>query len=665
MDEETSNFIKKYKQILQFKSRATKKINSKMKRYNITADNNSTDKDSNTNNNNDNNKKPLNILPYIYNNRQSQSSQINIEANTNRYSLIKTPSNNINKNTKKELKMNELLEKMRTNRKEYRQFIIEQSDMRPKINIRAIDDDLYSRLLKRDNSINSMDDSKVNTSKENKDENINKVRIKLPFLSNIKSRYLDYNEENKKRLLENINNSINDSHTLHENIKKYIKKSNSAYKKINITKKKQKYYYTIVYGNNGLLVEKILSTRPNWEKINDKKPVNNSNLIWSELSQEINFISHQEVAHSQIINHFEYHNNVSNKKDLFINLLKYCEYNNIDLFTFFPLTIIFNSNESLFNEQIEGFKELYNDISDLIEDKIKDKDNPKKYIDYIRFESIKKTGSTQNVILPKSFYTGKNIWLLKRTNFNRGREIKIYSDINAILTDIDTYKKQNLYTNYIIQKYLEDPFLYDQRKFDIRIWVLFTYISNSNKFKTYVFKEGHLKACSEPYDINSKDLFIHLTNYSVQKYTKNFSKVEKGNEISFETFQKKLDEKGNGKNFKKDVMPKIIKIIAISANAAKNKINILNKKNCFEIFGYDFILDSNLNPFLLEINTNPGLEESSPLIEMLVPRMIDDAFRLTIDKIFERDDENKKISLFKVDGYTDEENMWEFVDLLI
>ena len=650
MDEETSNFIKKYKQILQFKSRATKKINSKMKRYNITADNN---------------KKPLNILPYIYNNRQSQSSQINIEANTNRYSLIKTPSNNINKNTKKELKMNELLEKMRTNRKEYRQFIIEQSDMRPKINIRAIDDDLYSRLLKRDNSINSMDDSKVNTSKENKDENINKVRIKLPFLSNIKSRYLDYNEENKKRLLENINNSINDSHTLHENIKKYIKKSNSAYKKINITKKKQKYYYTIVYGNNGLLVEKILSTRPNWEKINDKKPVNNSNLIWSELSQEINFISHQEVAHSQIINHFEYHNNVSNKKDLFINLLKYCEYNNIDLFTFFPLTIIFNSNESLFNEQIEGFKELYNDISDLIEDKIKDKDNPKKYIDYIRFESIKKTGSTQNVILPKSFYTGKNIWLLKRTNFNRGREIKIYSDINAILTDIDTYKKQNLYTNYIIQKYLEDPFLYDQRKFDIRIWVLFTYISNSNKFKTYVFKEGHLKACSEPYDINSKDLFIHLTNYSVQKYTKNFSKVEKGNEISFETFQKKLDEKGNGKNFKKDVMPKIIKIIAISANAAKNKINILNKKNCFEIFGYDFILDSNLNPFLLEINTNPGLEESSPLIEMLVPRMIDDAFRLTIDKIFERDDENKKISLFKVDGYTDEENMWEFVDLLV
>ena len=108
-----------------------------------------------------------------------------------------------------------------------------------------------------------------------------------------------------------------------------------------------------------------------------------------------------------------------------------------------------------------------------------------------------------------------------------------------------------------------------------------------------------------------------------------------------------------------------MKIIAYTANASKNKINILIRKNCFEIFGYDFILDSNFEPFLLEVNTNPGLEESSPLIQMLVPRMIDDAFRLTVDKIFEREDEDKNKSKFKVDGYTDEENMWQFVNLNI
>ena len=92
----------------------------------------------------------------------------------------------------------------------------------------------------------------------------------------------------------------------------------------------------------------------------------------------------------------------------------------------------------------------------------------------------------------------------------------------------------------------------------------------------------------------------------------------------------------------------------------------MERKNCFEIYGYDFILDTNFAPFLLEINTNPGLEESSPLIKMLVPRMIDDAFRLTIDKMFENGKNNGNDysnylnkSKFSVDGYSDEENMWQ------
>ena len=36
--------------------------------------------------------------------------------------------------------------------------------------------------------------------------------------------------------------------------------------------------------------------------------------------------------------------------------------------------------------------------------------------------------------------------------------------------------------------------------------------------------------------------------------------------------------------------------------------------------------------------------------------MIDDTFRLTIDKAFGYD---KNKSLFSVEGYTDEENMWQ------
>jgi tubulin--tyrosine ligase len=38
------------------------------------------------------------------------------------------------------------------------------------------------------------------------------------------------------------------------------------------------------------------------------------------------------------------------------------------------------------------------------------------------------------------------------------------------------------------------------------------------------------------------------------------------------------------------------------------------KKHQFEIFGYDFMIDRELRPWLIEVNTNPCLEESSALL---------------------------------------------------
>ena len=76
-------------------------------------------------------------------------------------------------------------------------------------------------------------------------------------------------------------------------------------------------------------------------------------------------------------------------------------------------------------------------------------------------------------------------------------------------------------------------------------------------------------------------------------------------------------------------------------------------------------MDSSFNIYLLEINTNPGLEESSPLIQILVPRMIDDALRLTIDKIFDTKYsclvEGSFSSLFPIDKYSDKDNLWELI----
>ncbi len=60
----------------------------------------------------------------------------------------------------------------------------------------------------------------------------------------------------------------------------------------------------------------------------------------------------------------------------------------------------------------------------------------------------------------------------------------------------------------------------------------------------------------------------------------------------------------------------------------------MNKKMCFEIFGYDFMIDEKSKAWLIEVNTNPCIKESSNLLKSYLPRMIDDAFKLSLDEVF-------------------------------
>ena len=636
-ERQESIFIKKYVEILRFKSLVR---NQKVKIIKPTKTKKS---DEYT---------PKIKLPYIKVLKNDESPIKRANAQTT------SDNNRSNKKNNRYMKEKDNLKTLRGIRE-----INKSTDGAPKKIVKAISDNLYQRLLNNNLKVDNLEKSNSaenilqELSKDDKEkEKEKRLMIKLPFLSNIKSRYKDYNEANLRKV---INRSLNELDIKNDSLRR---RPLSKLKVKKLTKNPQKYYYHILPGNNSKLVEKCLLTRPKWEKTSEPENLVTCNLIWTELSHEMNFSIHGEIDYSQVVNHFEFHNEISNKKNLFINLLRYCEYNRINLFSFYPLTIILYFKKEFYAEQIEGFKQIYLDLPNMIEGTVKEKDE-KSYTDYFRANLVKRVGNVQKIIIPKSNYIGRNTWLLKRTNLNRGRQIKIFSDLRQILNEIEESKTKC--NHLIIQKYIEAPALYNNRKFDIRIWVLFTYISRSYNVDVYVFKEGHLKACSEPFSLSSDDLYVHLTNYSVQKYNRNFSKMEIGNEISFKTFQEELDKKNANKNFKKDIFPKITKIIAISANSCKNKINILNRNNCFEIFGYDFILDQYYEPFLLEVNTNPGLEESSPLIKMLVPRMIDDAFRLTIDKVFERDDKNKDISAFPVEGYKDEENMWQSVNLRI
>ena len=78
----------------------------------------------------------------------------------------------------------------------------------------------------------------------------------------------------------------------------------------------------------------------------------------------------------------------------------------------------------------------------------------------------------------------------------------------------------------------------------------------------------------------------------------------------------------------------MIPVINMTLQSAESKINSNQRKFCFEIFGYDFMIDENLKSWLIEVNTNPCLEETSKLLKEYIPRMIDDAFKLTLDLVY-------------------------------
>jgi len=85
-----------------------------------------------------------------------------------------------------------------------------------------------------------------------------------------------------------------------------------------------------------------------------------------------------------------------------------------------------------------------------------------------------------------------------------------------------------------------------------------------------------------------------------------------------------------------DILPQIKELIVKSMYAVRKKIDPYKRKHTFEMFGYDFILDEDFNVWLIEVNTNPCIEESSELLKVLLPRMIEDMLRITIDRIFPR-----------------------------
>lgn len=214
-----------------------------------------------------------------------------------------------------------------------------------------------------------------------------------------------------------------------------------------------------------------------------------------------------------------------------------------------------------------------------------------------------------------------NIWIIKPGNLSRGRGISVSNKLSSILDSIEES------TQVIVQKYIENPLIILGRKFDIRQWVL---VTNLNPLTMWIWEEPYLRFGAEDYNINDiSNLYSHLTNNSIAKHSEHFKETKiEGNMWEKSQFADFLVNR-YGKECWTEIQNRIKKIIICSFEAARHEMK--QRTNSCELFGYDVMIDLNLNVYLIEVNSSPALDYSTKITEKLVKLMLEDLIQVVID----------------------------------
>ncbi|TNV82551.1 hypothetical protein FGO68_gene13598 [Halteria grandinella] len=217
-------------------------------------------------------------------------------------------------------------------------------------------------------------------------------------------------------------------------------------------------------------------------------------------------------------------------------------------------------------------------------------------------------------------------WIVKPSASSQGKGIFLTNNIAEIP------QKQSM----IASQYIANPMLIDDYKFDLRVYVGITSI---NPLRVYVYEEGLTRFATVKYNQTSKkqSRYVHLTNYSLNKYNANFinntdAEVDdQGSKWSLTALRRKMAQLGidHDRIFKK-IEDIIIKTLISGENVINNATEMFvpYPGNCFELLGFDILIDDQFEPWLLEINLSPSLNCDSPLDQKIKSNLISDLFNL-------------------------------------
>ncbi|CAH2013515.1 unnamed protein product [Acanthoscelides obtectus] len=218
------------------------------------------------------------------------------------------------------------------------------------------------------------------------------------------------------------------------------------------------------------------------------------------------------------------------------------------------------------------------------------------------------------------------LWIIKPPASARGVGIKV----------INKWSQLPKKTSLVVQKYIANPYLINGSKFDLRLYVL---VTSFDPLRIYLYPEGLARFACAKYSDDAKDLkdrYMHLTNYSINKLSSQYTANEdanacQGHKWTLSKFMEYMqgigvDTKALWKNFQSLVVKTMIACEAPIVKLCEE--NMSNRYNCYELFGVDVLLDDNLKPWLLEVNISPSLHSASPLDAHVKGPMVQTLFNM-------------------------------------
>ncbi|XP_077982124.1 putative tubulin polyglutamylase TTLL9 isoform X3 [Glandiceps talaboti] len=169
----------------------------------------------------------------------------------------------------------------------------------------------------------------------------------------------------------------------------------------------------------------------------------------------------------------------------------------------------------------------------------------------------------------------------------------------------DKQEEREAPETYIVSRYVDNPYVIGGKKFDIRVYVL---VTSYVPLKAWLYRSGFARFSNTRFSLDSiDDTYVHLTNVAIQKTAPDYD-PERGCKWSMQQLRQYLIAKHGIDNVEN--MFRLMDDIFIRSLQSVQKV-MINDKHCFELYGYDILIDEELKPWLIEVNASPSLTASN------------------------------------------------------